>query len=61
MSKDKEFIQSRAHDWAQTLPLSDSAVVCTRCGMRAPIREMSEAPRCTPHFESATSGYKEEL
>lgn len=52
-------ITSRAHEWAQSIPLGDQKLVCIRCNAKTVIGDWS-VPRCLPHTEKADSGFKDE-
>lgn len=52
-------IVSKAHDWVQSLPLSENRLVCTRCGAYTKIGDF-EIPRCKEHNESISSGFIDE-
>ncbi len=57
MTKDRLII-SMAHDWAINISNSGD---CIRCGVHVSgSAEAKTAPRCIPHCESVTSGYKDE-
>jgi hypothetical protein len=51
-------ITSDAHEWVQTVPLSDKTLRCTRCDERKPMSGRA-AKACRPHYEFATSGYRD--
>lgn len=52
------FIISRAHNWAQALPLRDNMLVCVDCGHREPMKpQPGFRKRCHRKGESITSGY----
>jgi hypothetical protein len=56
-------IMSRAHEWAQMLPLTEHKVVCLRCGVKTKIGQWGEKyiPRCRIHWEFADSGWLEDV
>jgi hypothetical protein len=52
---------SRAHDWVQRLPVADNMLLCQRCGIECSIANLPHSgPRCLPHAEMSTSGFKHE-
>lgn len=52
-------ITSRAHDYVEVLPLTRGTLRCTRCGLLVPLASLAnQQSTCTPHLESASSGFK---
>lgn len=58
-----KLLVSRAHE-VVLQSFSKDRYTCLMCGKKGDIKSMfSDVPeeRCTPHFESATSGWKDEF
>lgn len=59
-----ELIISRAHEVVQSLPLSARLYTCMQCHTIGSLAKLfSDYPdeKCTPHFETKTSGWLDEF
>ena len=57
-----KLIKSYAHEIVQCVPLSDKKYKCVRCSMVGSLKDLfSKDKKCTPHFESITSGWSGEI
>ena len=54
-----KLIISDAHEVVQTTPLSASQYKCLRCNLIGSLENLFGVIRCTLHFETASSGWKD--
>ena len=59
MKEYAKIIVSKAHEVVQTN--DGKQLTCMRCGLTGPLKTLFGTIRCTPHYESKTSGWKDEV